>query len=243
MARKVTLLFWWPRGRPGISIRLFRSLWSRAIERDAAAAGAEFMGQFRSDIAAFVSREAVEACVVPGRRELPPVPGVHAVAFVDPSGGSADAMTLAIAHRDGDRVVLDAIRERRPPFSPDDVVLEFTNLLKSYRVTEVSGDKYGGDWPASRFRAHGISYIPAEKPKSDLYRDVLPMLNSGRVELLDLPRVTSQLCALERRTARSGKDSIDHPPGQHDDLPMRSLAPCAPQWGRRRQSIGPPRTT
>ena len=26
------------------------------------------------------------------------------------------------------------------------------------------------------------------------------------------------MCALERRTARSGKDSIDHPPGGHDDV-------------------------
>jgi hypothetical protein len=27
-----------------------------------------------------------------------------------------------------------------------------------------------------------------------------------------------QLCSLERRTARGGRDSVDHPPGQHDDL-------------------------
>jgi hypothetical protein len=45
----------------------------------------------------------------------------------------------------------------------------------------------------------------------------LPLLNSGRVELLDHPRLIAQLCQLERRTARSGKDSIDHPRGAHDD--------------------------
>jgi len=43
-------------------------------------------------------------------------------------------------------------------------------------------------------------------------------LNSGLVELLDNPHLIGQLCALERRTARSGKDSIDHPPNGHDDL-------------------------
>jgi hypothetical protein len=43
-------------------------------------------------------------------------------------------------------------------------------------------------------------------------------LNSGRVELLDLPRLADQLTGLERRTARSGKDSIDHAPGTHDDI-------------------------
>ncbi len=44
------------------------------------------------------------------------------------------------------------------------------------------------------------------------------MLNSGRVELLATPRLEVQLCALERRTARGGRDSIDHPPGGHDDV-------------------------
>jgi hypothetical protein len=56
------------------------------------------------------------------------------------------------------------------------------------------------------------------RPKSDFYRDVLPLLNSGKVELLDNPRIATQFVGLERRTARSGKDSIDHAPGGHDDI-------------------------
>jgi hypothetical protein len=44
------------------------------------------------------------------------------------------------------------------------------------------------------------------------------LLNSGRVELLDHKRLVAQLCGLERRTARGGRDSIDHPPGAHDDI-------------------------
>jgi hypothetical protein len=43
-------------------------------------------------------------------------------------------------------------------------------------------------------------------------------LNSRRVELLDLPRLAIQLGGLERRTARGGKDSVDHAPGGHDDM-------------------------
>jgi hypothetical protein len=30
--------------------------------------------------------------------------------------------------------------------------------------------------------------------------------------------ITAQLIGLERRTARGGRDSIDHPPGGHDDV-------------------------
>jgi hypothetical protein len=138
--------------------------------------------------------------------------------FVDPSGGSADSMTLAVGHKEGDVVVLDALRERKPAFSPEDVVSEFAELLKSYRITKITGDRYAGDWPRERFREHGVSYEPAQKPKSDLYRDLLPAINSRKLDLLDHPRLLTQLVGLERRTARGGRDSIDHAPGAHDDL-------------------------
>ena len=72
-------------------------------------------------------------------------------------------------------------------------------------------------WPRERLREHGITYDPADKPKSDLYRDLLPAINSRTVDLLDSDRLLNQLVGLERRTARGGRDSIDHAPGGHDD--------------------------
>jgi hypothetical protein len=127
-------------------------------------------------------------------------------------------MTLAVAHMEDGRAVLDLVRERRPPFSPDEVAKEFAETLKPYGVTSVRGDRYAGQWPRERLQVYGVEYMPADKPKSDLYRDLLPLLNSGRVELLDHPRIIAQLCQLERRTARGGRDSIDHAPGAHDDV-------------------------
>ena len=76
----------------------------------------------------------------------------------------------------------------------------------------MTGDRYGAEWVAEQFRKAGITYRPAEKAKSDLYRELLPAINSQTVELLDHPKLIAQLCALERRTARGGRDSIDHPP-------------------------------
>ncbi len=127
-------------------------------------------------------------------------------------------MTLAIAHLSGGIAVLDAIREVRPPFSPESVVTEFAAMLRAYGLKSVTGDRYAGEWPRERFREHGITYEVSEKPKTDIYRDLLPVLNSGTAELLDLPRLAGQFCGLERRTARGGRDSIDHAPGSHDDL-------------------------
>jgi hypothetical protein len=185
---------------------------------DPASAGAEYGAEFRSDVEAFLSREAVDAVTPRGRLELMPVTGLDYVGFVDPSGGSADSMTLAIGHMDDDVAVLDLVREVRPPFSPESVVEEFSRILKAYRISRVIGDRYGGEWPRERFRVNGIEYRCSEKAKSDLYQGLLPLINSGRCELLDQPRLIGQLCSLERRTARGGRDSIDHPPNAHDDI-------------------------
>lgn len=195
----------------------------RAIERDPASAAAEFGAEFRNDIAAFITREVVEAAVSPGVFERSRIAGVSYSAFVDPSGGVSDSMTLAVAHnetgRDGKRVVmLDAVREVKAPFSPDVAVSEFAKLLKSYGVSRVTGDRYSGEWAREAFRKAGIEYRPSALPKSDLYKDLLPRMNSGEIDLLDNSRIVAQLCGLERRTARGGRDSIDHAPGSHDDV-------------------------
>jgi hypothetical protein len=195
-----------------------QSIVDKAMDRDPAAAAAEYMAQFRTDVEGFITREAVEACVTAGMRERLPVRLNSYYAFVDPSGGSSDAMTLAIAHTEGTTQILDAIRERKPPFSPETVAEEFAKLIRLYRCTTVYGDRYGGEWPREQFSKHGVNYEPADKSKSEIYVDLLPLINSTAVDLLDSDRLVTQLTSLERRTSRGGRDSIDHAPGAHDDL-------------------------
>lgn len=189
-----------------------------AMERDPASAAAEYLAEFRTDVQAFVAREAVEACVSRGVYERAPIDGVRYVGFLDPSGGSSDSMTMAVAHLERDVAILDAVRERRPPFSPEAVVSEFVDVLKSYRIGTVRGDRYAGEWPREAFRKQGIEYFPAAAPKSEIYLRTLPAINSKRVDLLDSPKLLAQFIGLERRTARGGRDSVDHRPGSHDDV-------------------------
>ncbi|CAJ0869636.1 hypothetical protein AMST5_02155 [freshwater sediment metagenome] len=189
-----------------------------AMERDAASASAEYMAAFRADIEGFITREALMACVEDGVYERGPLRATRYFGFVDPSGGVKDSMTLAVSHREGDMMVLDALREVRPPFSPDAVVQEFAAFLKSYRITSVRGDRYAGEWPREAFRKAGITYQVSDAPRSDIYVNTLPLINSRRVSLLDHDRMIGQFVTLERKTARSGKDSIDHAPGAHDDI-------------------------
>ena len=199
---------------PGVS----RAVIAAHYLRDSVAASAEFGAEFRTDLAGFITREIVEARVIPQRFELAPRPEVSYHAFVDPSGGAFDAFTLAISHEEREKAVLDLVREVRPPFSPESVVGQFAADLKRYRVSTVVGDAYAGEWPREQFRKLRIEYKVSEMNRSELYLELLPSLTSGTVELLDHPRLVQQLCSLERRTARSGKDSVDHPPGAHDDV-------------------------
>jgi hypothetical protein len=190
----------------------------RAYERDAAVASSEYGGQFRADLEAFVSRDVVEAAIDPGIYERAPIAGVGYCGFVDPSGGAQDSMTLAIAHKEDKVLMVDAIRERKSPFSPENVCAEFSDLLKRYRIARIEGDRYAGEWPREAFRRHGIECRCAKKTKSELYGTLLPELNSRNVALLDSPRLVAQLVGLERRTSRGGRDIIDHAPGSHDDI-------------------------
>ena len=193
-----------------------------AIQSDPAQYGAEYNSEWRSDLQAFVSRDAVEACVVDNRYELAPIPSISYQAFVDPSGGASDSMTLAIVHKEaekeGGRVVLDCMREWRAPFSPEAVVGECADVLKTYGISKVVGDRFGGLWVREPFFRRGIAYKLSELDKGRIYQAFLPLINSGRVELLDSPALISQLSSLERRTSRGGRDSIDHPRAQRDDV-------------------------
>ena len=190
----------------------------RALEKDRARATAEYLAEFRTDIESFVPIEVVESCVGDYREQMP-ASGLRYFGFTDPSGGSADSFTLAISHKDKEkRIVIDAVRERRPPFSPEDVVAEFAQLLKSYRISQVTGDRYAGEFPRELFRKHGVSYQLCEQTKSDLFRDLLPRLNSGTIVLPRNDKLIAQLVGLERTGSRVGKDTISHPPNGQDDI-------------------------
>jgi len=144
-----------------------------------------------------------------------PVKGITYHGFVDMSGGSNDDACLGIAHRDRDnRVLLDRIVDQgqRPPFDPRKAVERFVKVLKEYGLRSVTGDSYAGETFRADFQGRGISYGVSELTKSEIYEEIEPLLNGGRVVLLDHPNLESQLLGLVWRASK-----IDHPTGEHDD--------------------------
>jgi hypothetical protein len=196
-----------------------QSVVDRAMERDAAAASAEYLGQFRADLESFISREVVESAIDRAVLVRPPKDGLRYVGFVDASSGTGkDSYTLAIAHAEGQTIVLDLAHEIRPPFNPQTATAEVVGLLKSYHIGIVYGDKYAAGFVIEAFAKHGLTYRYSADDRSEIYLNALPLLTSGRARLLDNDRMVAQFCSLERRTGTSGRDRVDHPKEQHDDL-------------------------
>jgi hypothetical protein len=191
---------------------------ARSREADPEAARSEFDAEFRTDLTALLEDELIDAAIEHGRPlELPPRPDIAYFAFVDASAGRHDSFCICIGYREGDRVVAAVVRGRKPPFDPASVAVEFAELAKSYGCTTITGDNYAGDWVSRGFEAAGVEYRRCEHPKSVLYLDGLSTFTRGQISIPDHAPLIRELRLLERRVAKSGKDSVDHPQGGSDD--------------------------
>lgn len=189
-----------------------------AYARDPVSAAAEYGAEFRSDIAGFLDDDWIERAIDTDRpMELPPRPDVQYHAFADPSGGRHDAFTLGISHNEGEQAILDVCRGRKPPFNPSTVVAEFAEVLKRYGLHTVIGDRYSAEWVVSAFSKLGIQYEASSRTKSEIFIEAGPLFAVGAVRIPDHRQLLNELRMLERRTAPSGKDTVEHPPRGHDD--------------------------
>lgn len=199
---------------PTINTRVIDS----AMKDDPEAARAEWLAEFRSDLSSYLDDAAIDAAVDHSRpMALPPREGVTYTAFADASAGRHDHFTLCIGHVEEGTFIADLIEGRGPPFNPKSVALEFAALAKEYRCGTVTGDNYAGEWVKGAFEAGGVTYKQSDLPRSGLYLEALPHFAREAVRLPDHARLQRELRLLERKTHRSGKDSIDHPRNGHDD--------------------------
>lgn len=191
-----------------------------ARKRDPVAFATEYGAQFRTDLAGLLDPAVVDAAVSHDRPlELPYMARSTPYAgFVDVAGGGGrDSYAVAIGHRDGEKLVVDVVRSRPPKFNPEEVTRQYCELLKSYGVLRVQGDKFSGDFASNAFQKYGVSYLRAEHPKSQLYLEAEKHFNTGRVELPARETLTNQLKSLVRRTHAGGRDSVDSDAGQPED--------------------------
>jgi hypothetical protein len=193
---------------------------AEAMRDDPAAGASEYLGLFRSDLQSFLDDATVDQAIVPDRKMLTRMIGVEYVAGVDAASGvtGGDDFSLAVAHQEHGRVVLDVARAFHPPFQPSEIVRQCAETLSSYGLSTVTGDAYASNFVSDEFGKNGLVYNRSTLSKSEIYLEALPLFTSGAVELLDVPQLRTQLLLLERRVRAGGRDTIDHPRGAHDDL-------------------------
>ena len=75
----------------------------------------------------------------------------------------------------------------------------------------MTGHRYAGDFPRELFHKYGMT-------ESELFLDLLSLLNSGRIVLPHNDRLQGQIAGLERRTSAVGRDTFSHPDRGHDDV-------------------------
>ena len=190
----------------------------KAYVDDETSAKAEYGAEFRDDVTAFMTPGMIDAVTEDYHDNLP-LKGKHYVAFVDPSGGSSDSFTLALAHFDpAVGAIVDRVEEWKAPFDPSEVVVEANAILREFNCTRVSGDNYAGRTFAGLFRRLGITYHVSEMKRSDIYRNFLPLVNGKLCQLPINDVLKKQLLSLDRRSLASGKEIIDHPKDAHDDV-------------------------
>ncbi|WP_425907606.1 hypothetical protein [Nitrobacter sp. TKz-YC02] len=189
----------------------------QALADDPVGARAEWLGEFRSDIAGYADFELIDGAVDRGITVRPPRQGLTYIGACDPGGGVRDSFVGAVCHDESGVAVLDAVLEIRAPYSPTAACEQVAALLRSYNVRTVTGDRYSAQFVVDAFSKHGVTYEHSSRDRSAIYQDALPLFTSGRVRLLDNPRMVNQFAALERRTSSLGKDRIDHAPGGSDD--------------------------
>jgi hypothetical protein len=98
------------------------------------------------------------------------------------------------------------------------VAKQVAEFIGQFKLSSAIADSYAAEFAVTAYRDAGVTLRASDISRSDAYLELLPLMTSGRVELPDDPVLRTELLGLERRTGRSGRDSVDHRPGAHDDL-------------------------
>jgi hypothetical protein len=220
--RDESLTLVWQASAPDMNPTLRADYLARMKQDDPDAYRSEVLGEFRAGVTTFFDPDVLALCVDEGVRERAPQPDITYSGFYDAASGTKhhhDRAVATVSYLDPatQLAVIAAQRLWAPPFNPLGVQAEACDFFRSYRISTVYADRYAVGFVAEQFRANGITYVPSELSKSELYLEMLPLINSGRARLLDQPELLRELRGLERRRSSSGRDTVDHAPRAHDD--------------------------
>jgi hypothetical protein len=196
-------------------------------ERDPERYEREINAEFVDSAASLLPSDALDLCVVKGRWEVPPKPGVEYVAGLDVAFRS-DWFGFAVSHSEGERVILDVVRSWKPApkkaiqFVP--VMEEIVTICKHYGCMRAFSDQIANEVIKQYLAAAGImleQVTTLGRRAAGIYATLRAKVLAGQVELLDVPELVSQLRRLEIVRSSGGQERCEASSG-HDDVAIAS---------------------
>lgn len=166
--------------------------------------------EFSSAEDAYYTAEEVARCMRPAGPPQVARQGADYFAAMDPAS-RGNGWTLALAHRDGNRLVVDLACEWRgsqsEPLDPGAVLGEIKALLGHYGVRSVFSDQVMGDALRSLGRREGLHIVQVQSPQSKRvkgYANLKTLLSAGQIELPCVAGLREDLLRVRRRVTPAG---------------------------------------
>ena len=194
---------------------------AKAIADDPDRARSDYEAEFRTGIAAAFDPVLIDQAVRGDPMVIPPQRGIRYGHAVDTAGLGQSEFTWVVNHWENHRIIIDLINGRGRRWlrgvNLEGTVRACCDDVRPYGALEVMGDRYAGEWPPEAFAREGMGYKVADKSKSDLYLELIPLFLAGKIEIPADPELIRQLKLLQRRTGSQGRDIIEKPKGSYDD--------------------------
>jgi hypothetical protein len=190
---------------------------NRAMNRDSQSAMVEYFAEFSDPIAAYLDSEMIERAI---DRHLKPAPKAEPGRFyamaIDPAT-MGDRYAFLIAHKEGERIILDYSHIMLPPINPAAAEDLLKHLVQQFRPVTIRCDT-AATVQRLKNEIPGLEYTPFSRPmKLRIYGALKEALNLGNVTLYKDDALIDELKALQ---IRNGVEIAAPKAGKvtHDDL-------------------------
>lgn len=183
--------------------------------KDPVAYRTDVEAQFADPESALISSVELDAVMREGPLDLPPEPGHHYVAAIDPAtrGDSWTLVVLTQSGTDRGRRLLRVAMARQwhgskvQPLDPDAVLRELADLLSPYGVRQVATDQYAADAIRVLAKRYGLTVYDlawTAQRKLDLYGEMKTAITTRELELPPDQTMRADLAAVRRRVTAAG---------------------------------------